>query len=150
METKAEYNRRYQLSEKGKAAQRRYQQSARGKITHAAARSRYEQGSKGKTARIRYLTSKKGRLYLARRFARWHGGSGFIEYLNNAYQMIHVEVLPCIQCGETDKDALTVDHIVPRGLGGTHKRENLQVLCRPCHKVKTVVDIRHIYASRSL
>lgn len=33
-------------------------------------------------------------------------------------------------------DDLTVDHIIPKALGGTDARENLQVLCRPCNSAK--------------
>lgn len=37
------------------------------------------------------------------------------------------------------------DHIIPIALGGTNAQENIQVLCSPCHKEKTrldMVDIR--------
>lgn len=37
----------------------------------------------------------------------------------------------CAICG-SDYD-LTVDHVVPQSLGGTHARSNLQVMCRACH-----------------
>lgn len=39
---------------------------------------------------------------------------------------------------------LTVDHVHPQGLGGTHDRENLRVLCRRCNSVKgmTIGDER--------
>lgn len=33
-------------------------------------------------------------------------------------------------------DDLTVDHVIPKALGGTDARENLQVLCRPCNSAK--------------
>jgi 5-methylcytosine-specific restriction endonuclease McrA len=35
---------------------------------------------------------------------------------------------------------LDVDHIVPRSRGGTDNIENLQTLCRNCHRRKTLVD----------
>lgn len=42
----------------------------------------------------------------------------------------------CLRNGRTaaGKD---VDHIVPKSQGGTNKLTNLELLCRPCHKVKT-------------
>lgn len=42
----------------------------------------------------------------------------------------------CLCCGSTDKKFLEVDHIVAVHLGGQHKLENLQTLCRRCHKDK--------------
>lgn len=40
----------------------------------------------------------------------------------------------CLECGATDN--LTLDHIVPRSLGGSHEEENLQTLCRRCNSSK--------------
>ena len=37
----------------------------------------------------------------------------------------------CRECGATSD--LTVDHIRPQSMGGTNARDNLRVLCRPCH-----------------
>lgn len=31
---------------------------------------------------------------------------------------------------------LQLHHKIPLGSGGSNKKENLQVLCRPCHKIK--------------
>lgn len=44
----------------------------------------------------------------------------------------------CRQCGKADSKE--VDHIVPKELGGTDERENLQALCKPCHSTKTYVS----------
>ena len=33
-----------------------------------------------------------------------------------------------------------VDHIVPKALGGSDDMDNLQTLCRACHKQKTVAE----------
>jgi len=38
--------------------------------------------------------------------------------------------------------ATEVDHIVPRRDGGPDTFDNLQSLCGPCHKIKTVEDSR--------
>lgn len=40
----------------------------------------------------------------------------------------------CQACGSRFR--LTLDHIVPRHLGGGNHRENLQALCEPCNKAK--------------
>ncbi len=41
----------------------------------------------------------------------------------------------CRECGH-DTD-LHVDHVLALGLGGTNARDNLQLLCAPCHRYKT-------------
>lgn len=38
--------------------------------------------------------------------------------------------------------AQEVDHIVPKGLGGTDAWDNTQSLCHDCHVVKTTTDTR--------
>src|SRR5688572_27594828 len=35
-----------------------------------------------------------------------------------------------------------IDHIVPLILGGEHRETNLQLICRPCHKEKTKLDVK--------
>lgn len=40
----------------------------------------------------------------------------------------------CVRCGASGP--LTVDHIVPLALGGTHRLENLQAMCEPCNLAK--------------
>lgn len=42
----------------------------------------------------------------------------------------------CLRCGATDD--LTVDHIFPRSIGGTHALANLRTLCRPCNSARPV------------
>lgn len=37
-------------------------------------------------------------------------------------------------------DDLTVDHIVPKALGGKDTRDNAQVLCRPCNAAKAAAE----------
>jgi hypothetical protein len=43
----------------------------------------------------------------------------------------------CARCGA--KDDLTVDHIFPQCIGGTHAPANLRTLCRPCNSARPVV-----------
>jgi 5-methylcytosine-specific restriction endonuclease McrA len=40
----------------------------------------------------------------------------------------------CQKCGTEDR--LSVDHIVPRSLGGTDNLDNLEVLCSSCNSSK--------------
>lgn len=40
----------------------------------------------------------------------------------------------CKNCGATDN--LTIDHIVPRALGGSSSQGNLRLLCEPCNAEK--------------
>jgi len=46
------------------------------------------------------------------------------------------DFIPCENCG---KEATDIDHIHPRGMGGSKLRdnpENLRALCRTCHTKK--------------
>lgn len=140
--------RRKNRSAKGKARNRRWLQSKKGKATRARIKRRYNASRRGRETRQRYDASRSGRLSRKHGRARWLGENGD-EYYANRYQMLYVERLPCAKCGGTDILRLCVDHIVPRGLGGSHVRSNLQVLCRkPCHAIKTKVDIQAIWAAR--
>ncbi|MBI2866403.1 MAG: HNH endonuclease [Chloroflexi bacterium] len=56
----------------------------------------------------------------------------------------------CFSCGvDLKADEITIDHIVPRSLGGTGGQINLQVLCSACNNAKssllpeTVVAVLH-------
>jgi len=52
-----------------------------------------------------------------------------------------------IQAGQ----AWDIDHILPIALGGTNEPENLQILCRPCHRSKTTQsDIPRIAKTKRL
>ena len=53
--------------------------------------------------------------------------------------VLHEEPLcrACLAIGKTEA-ATEVDHIVPRALGGTDDRENLQGLSHRCHSAKTM------------
>lgn len=41
----------------------------------------------------------------------------------------------CNYCGDI---GLEVDHVIELAAGGENSIENLQVLCKPCHKTKTI------------
>ncbi len=42
----------------------------------------------------------------------------------------------CRRCGATDD--MTIDHIFPQSIGGTHAPSNLRALCRPCNSARPV------------
>ena len=44
----------------------------------------------------------------------------------------------CVHCG-SDND-LEFDHVIPHSRGGSSGLENIQVLCRPCNRLKGVRD----------
>ena len=46
----------------------------------------------------------------------------------------------CCTCDALVGRQGVVDHIVPLSRGGTHGVENLQLLCSPCHKRKTLYE----------
>ena len=56
----------------------------------------------------------------------------------------------CSQKIEAGK-AWDIDHILPLALGGTNEPDNLQVLCRPCHRAKTTrSDVPRIAKTKRL
>jgi len=48
----------------------------------------------------------------------------------------------CLACGSTKN--LTIDHILPRAMGGANVLENYQTLCRMCNNKKGATDINFI------
>ena len=50
----------------------------------------------------------------------------------------------CKWCGTSDH--LQMDHIVPKSEGGATSLGNVQILCRACHKVKTILEQRGMSA----
>lgn len=47
----------------------------------------------------------------------------------------------CVAC-TLRSDSYECDHIIPLILGGEHREGNLQLLCKPCHKAKTRLDVK--------
>ena len=48
----------------------------------------------------------------------------------------------CQECLKNDRltVATDVDHVINKAQGGTDALSNLQCLCRPCHKIKTIKE----------
>lgn len=55
-------------------------------------------------------------------------------------QLALLQEFKCSLCGQDLGKSFEVDHIVPFSLGGSTTIENLQGVCKKCHKQKTKVD----------
>lgn len=47
----------------------------------------------------------------------------------------------CIYCGTTDRDALTIDHVLAKNKGGKYRGDNLVTACRSCNGKKGDDDV---------
>lgn len=63
---------------------------------------------------------------------------------NSFYQEAVINYLgnSCVYCGS--KNSLQTHHIIPRYLGGKNVLENLELLCKKCHK-KVHNQLKKIY-----
>lgn len=52
--------------------------------------------------------------------------------------------LACVYCGDEDK--LSLDHLVPRELGGTHHADNLVTSCISCNSARRDIGMRPWFA----
>ncbi len=60
------------------------------------------------------------------------------------YEVILRDGAKCRHCGHNKSEHLSIDHIIPRSLGGKDYVENLQILCLRCHRKKTKQDIKNL------
>ena len=59
---------------------------------------------------------------------------GYTRSWRTLSEQVRQEQPWCSICMGTE--SLTVDHIIPRSMGGSNDRDNLQVLCRSCNSRK--------------
>jgi 5-methylcytosine-specific restriction endonuclease McrA len=104
---------------------------------------RWRKSPKKRETDRRYYTSPKGRSTAVKRMARLKHDNEYYRSVKRlvdtaAYKRLRKEVLSeireCQKCHRTEN--LTLDHIVALSIGGTHTRDNLQVLCRSCNSKK--------------
>lgn len=69
----------------------------------------------------------------------WENPSGGAPY-KQRQQALKRDNHQCVQCGSTER--LEVDHIKNVASGGGHNLDNLQTLCKTCHKQKTRGEMR--------
>ena len=98
----------------------------------------------------RWVRTERGAALHNISIAKWKGSDSAL-FFQNRYRLIIVERRPCAACDAPyqTKQGFAVDHIVARRLGGTHEMSNLQILCRPCHIHKTILDNQLIRASKT-
>lgn len=56
----------------------------------------------------------------------------------------------CNECGDNVGNSFDIDHLIPLENGGKDDESNFQLLCKPCHKLKTKADIKIIAKVRSI
>lgn len=85
---------------------------------------------------------------LPKRKRNWCGSSCMAEYYREVGWTSRARLVdwrnthPCASCGRiTPAPEIEVDHRIALALGGTNAPENLQLLCRDCHKAKTAADM---------
>ena len=56
--------------------------------------------------------------------------------------LLNKQIGKCTHCGTyfREEDVLEIDHITPKSLGGKEHYDNLQILHKHCHDVKTTED----------
>ena len=63
--------------------------------------------------------------------------------LNAAFERAQLAAWACEACGfvPVHSSQIDLDHIIPRRLGGTDEKSNIQRLCANCHRLKTAMDL---------
>ena len=90
-----------------------------------------------------WLFARKGYRFLAKEISPWRNRQLSSGYLSGSkkYQVLKNAKFRCLLCGISASEApLTVDHIVPRKLGGSDDLSNLQALCHQCNSRKQATD----------
>lgn len=69
----------------------------------------------------------------------WENPSGGAPH-KQRQQTLKRDHYQCVKCGSTER--LEVDHIKNVASGGGHNLDNLQTLCKTCHRQKTLGEMR--------
>lgn len=57
--------------------------------------------------------------------------------------MLNRDGFRCLCCGDINPENLTIDHVVPKSVGGTDNLYNLQTLCKVCNSNKGAEIIQY-------
>lgn len=84
------------------------------------------------------MTASSGWKHQGSRHARGYGS----RWVKLRLQVLRRDQHLCVVCRAAGRVrvATEVDHVVPRAKGGTDALANLQAICTPCHKAKTIAD----------
>jgi 5-methylcytosine-specific restriction endonuclease McrA len=133
--------------ERKKASERRYRLSDAGRACQRAAQARYYKGHSEAAleAQRRYREKDGGvhnregsRRYLARK------RDATVESIPAAF-ITFIERASCLYCG---KKGGTVDHVVPLALGGAHAPWNLVPACLSCNSSKGTKPMPEFFIAR--
>jgi len=58
-------------------------------------------------------------------------------------QILETQEHRCLGC-QRKLESVEFDHIIPLALGGLNSSDNWAALCAPCHRTKTVQDLKRI------
>jgi 5-methylcytosine-specific restriction endonuclease McrA len=140
-----EYQRRY--AEKNREALRRKADKwdKEHPDRHKARSTRYSQSHredrKASAHRLYVANKELSRINKRNRRARIRNTSGTIK--KKEWEVVLLLFgNKCLKCGSTDN--LTMDHVIPLSLGGSHTVDNVQPLCFDCNRKKsaTIADYR--------
>lgn len=133
-----DYYKRY--PDKLVARRRRYRATENYKQHHRDHMGRYSKTEAGKLTSARNMA--KRRCQDPDQYMRWFD------------RLLIKQGNPCAKCGKRYHRSHELDHIISLALGRLlgltelDKRENLQVLCKDCHKLKTGEDNREIQKAK--
>lgn len=71
----------------------------------------------------------------------WGKGRGGRAWLRLKDEILARDNYTCQACGRVG-GRLELDHILNLAQGGTDHKDNLQILCHACHKIKTQAESR--------
>ena len=89
-----------------------------------------------KSNRLPSLGNKAPVLERKENFGQGRGGRPWRRLKQSVHER---DLWTCCQCGRVTMD-LECDHIINKASGGTDDIDNLQALCKPCHKAKTQAE----------
>lgn len=144
--TKAERDKRYSQSSKGKETQKRklkkYRQTENGKkVNNKISRNwQINNPEKKREAEKKYRQSDKGKLIFTMKSQRYRSRKKNLPSTLTADEWLEIlenQGNKCNNCKVSfEKVKATQDHIVPVSKGGAYTKENIQALCGSCNSSK--------------
>lgn len=108
-----------------------YQQTLKGRTAKKRADYRWRYSQQGIQYRLEYNCTTDR--IMAQRETRWRKAWG-----GNAVKALERDGYKCVICGNDIKEFLTINHKIPRNVGGTNDLSNLSTLCANCHHFLSV------------